>query len=138
MAKKSASPQSKAKTAYGLLSEVCGLIAEEPKRYDQGLFVVRKSDTDWTNYVSDMPKCGTVGCVAGWVATLKARKRFTYDDVSLIAANVLGIDHVGADELFSPSKVSGYGQSRQHAANGVAHIRKFQKKHAAQLKAKRV
>lgn len=126
-------PKSRAKTAYGLLSEVRRLILAEPKRYDQATYIAREP----TWYLKELPACGTIGCVAGWVATLKHGKPFTYAQTPTIAASILGLGHEWAD-LFTPSAALGKAQSPQHARSGAALIRRFQKKYAKQLKAKRV
>src|SRR3989442_1554506 len=62
-------PTTKAQNAYELLSEVCQLITEEPKRYNQRRFIARldgKNDAD--NHIrcvdddpDDFPACNTVG-----------------------------------------------------------------------------
>lgn len=61
--KTKALPKSKAKTAYGLLSEVRRLILEEPKRYDQGAFICRigGKGRSWDLDPEQAPACGTVG-----------------------------------------------------------------------------
>ncbi len=63
--------RTRAKTAYGVLSEVRRLILDEPLRYDQTVLLVRRDE----GYSRPMgfPKCGTVGCRAGWVTELCAR-----------------------------------------------------------------
>lgn len=136
-------PQSKAKTAYGLLSEIRRLILAEPKRYDQ-------TDTLFMNGRDSRlackmdpnrgyPKCGTVGCVAGWVVALKTNpSTVATGGVLGTAARILQIDKILADQLFGGSMVAGKPQTTQHALGGARHIAAFQKAHAAQLKAKRV
>lgn len=152
--KTKALPKSKAKTAYGLLSEVCELITEEPKRYAQRFYIARKGKiattkrtsylADDNNEVSDFPACGTVGCVAGWVTVLKGPKRFRYWHTHSIAAKILGLPDnqdgwsYQSDELFGSEAATGNSQTPEHAAAGVAHIKKFQAKYASQLRAKRV
>lgn len=133
----SALPKSKATTAYELLSEVRRLILEEPKRYNQ-----EHVFTDPVN--RNAPQCGTIACVAGWVAVLKGLDRNR--DIMSQAANVLGIDDTEADELFSGAaidEIAGCNTAPmigtpEYASYGAQHIAKFQKKYAAQLKAKRV
>lgn len=139
---KNAMPKSKAKTAYGLLSEIRKLILEEPKRYDQVSWLRTGRDVKAV-YGDGAPSCGTVGCVAGWVVALKGGKN---DRVNVMggARRILGIDgsywngQVG--ELFRGGKVparDAVGVMR-HAKLGAAHIARFQKKYATELKAKRV
>jgi hypothetical protein len=90
--KKDLIPKSKAKTAYGLLSEVRKLILEEPKRYDQGIYIARingaNDSVDLRSEYRQEPACGTVACVAGWVATLKRGSKFGYDEADEIASEI--------------------------------------------------
>lgn len=130
-------PRSKAKTAYGLLSEIRALILAEPKRYDQkNTLVVRDKDIPSGDY---FPSCGTVGCVAGWVTKLKSRRPMHEQNVLRFAARVLGIDYEKqGDELFNGYAADGESQTVEHAESGAAHIARFQKKYRAQLLAKSV
>lgn len=132
---KSKLPTSRAKTAYGLLSDVCRVIVAEPKRYAQSIYIERANEP--FKQFDEHPACGTIGCVAGWVATLKTQRRFRYHETPVIAKERLGINEGQAMELFGES-VAGVAQTMRHAHNGVAHIRKFQKKYRAQLLAKKV
>lgn len=126
--KRSLIPKSKAKTAYGLLSEVRALILAEPKRYDQARWISHGSGDNY-------PRCGTIGCVAGWVDTLKpSRGRHVVDRASA----VLGLDYWKSSELFDGAAASGNGQTVRHAKLGAAHIRRFQKSNRAELLAKKV
>lgn len=135
---KTAIPRSKAKTAYGLLSEIRRLILEEPLRYNQTWY--------WsnTNIGGLAPACGTVGCVAGWTCALKGH---TPDHANYSAAYILGLSLGDAWELFAENAAGDtrdrLGRAtraslRAHARRGAAHIARFQKKHAKQLKAKKV
>lgn len=128
-------PKSRAKTAYGLLSEIRALILAEPKRYDQTTFIARENDA-WSFVLGlKMPACGTVGCVAGWVATLKGPRDFSYEDASMIAEDILGVP---CHDLFNGGAVKQRPQTAAHAKAGAHHIAKFQKEHRAQLLAKKV
>lgn len=138
-------PTSRAKTAYGLLSEVRRLILAEPKRYSQGTWLQRAaSTTPDLMPVGGFPSCGTVGCVAGWVATLKRPRRWFNPLVSgLIARRVLGLSEDQADLLFDGDAAyqrnpDADSQTAAHARAGAAHIYSFQKKFATQLRAKRL
>jgi hypothetical protein len=131
-------PRSKATTAYALLSEVRRLILAEPKRYHQGRFIVRKGDEENEFDRVKMPACGTVGCVAGWVATLKGPANFSYGRASGIARRILGISAMDAWEFFGGAAVDGRPQTKRYAQAGAAHIARFQREHAAELKAKKV
>jgi len=130
-------PKSKAKTAYGLLSEIRKFILDEPKRYDQHHWLIRRDIEAPSEF--DFPECGTTACIGGWVATLKKpdaiRSRWS---VEPIAADILGLDGDQAFELFSEFAVAGEPQTKNHARRGARHVAKFQKKYAKQLKAKRV
>lgn len=135
MAKTKKVPVSRAKTAYGLLSEVRRLILEEPLRYNQ---------EDWLSRIEEhanlfkFPSCGTIGCVAGWVATLKRGRDFDWMGSLKIASEILGVSEEQAFELFNGGAARGQKQTRQHAESGAAHIARFQKKYHAQLIAKHV
>lgn len=141
---KSLIPKSKAKTAYGLLSEIRKIILAEPKRYDQRYFRVSLNDLRHGFYSVPAevvaPQCGTIGCVAGWVCALKAPDVFVDETrIQSTASDILGA-HGFSFQLFD-AKAAGPRIDENpvaHARRGAAHIAKFQKKHAKQLKAKRV
>src|SRR4051812_46510738 len=90
-------PVSKAKTAYELLGEIRKLILEEPLRYDQEKWL------DVGCLLHDRePKCGTVGCVAGWVVALKEQRTSSAQSViKCRAMAILGIEVNQANWLFS-------------------------------------
>ena len=138
--KNKALPKSKAKTAYGLLSDVCKLILEEPKRYSQRIYIARNGHDDFGEMsVVEYPSCNTVGCVAGWVASLRT-KRFAYEDTFNIARDILGLTESQALELFHERAVDSLfvPQTPKHAKAGVKHIRAFQSKYRRQLLADKV
>lgn len=145
--KDSAVPKSNASTAYGLLSDICTLITDEPKRMRMG---------DWHTSLVDLtdeakPKCGTVGCIGGWIETLRPRRaalRFGVDTLEY-AGKVLGFDatYAGDDpdseaimDLFLNQKLTNAKPqgTPKHAAAVVRHIRKFQQKHARRLRAHKI
>jgi hypothetical protein len=149
---KSAMPVSKARTAYGLLSEIRKLILEEPKRYDQTAW-----KRDQCGIQKDLaPACGTTACVAGWVTVLKGNAALNSGSwneaedrpaISCEAQGILGIADQQAWELFDgdaagyrwlPSGGETSSRIKAHANRGVKHITRFQQKYAKQLKAKRV
>lgn len=136
MSKRSAMPVSRAKTAYGLLSEIRKLILEEPRRYNQWDTLSTGRDTQHY-YGPEAPPCGTVGCVAGWVVALKKPHSRS---ITGPATEILGL--IGSQDvhLFGASQAGPRASDslKSHAKRGAAHIAKFQKKYAAQLKAKRV
>lgn len=142
---KNAMPVSKAKTAYGLLSEIRKLIIEEPKRYDQWGWRRLLSQSD-----AFAPACGTVGCVGGWICVLKGYP-FGDSDSTKFAYKILGMNgDVVWNELFDADlaglrweqrgndSVVTMRAIRAHARRGAAHIARFQKKYAKQLKATKV
>lgn len=133
-------PKSRAKTAYGLLSEIRTLILAEPLRYDQRetLCIIPKDRLDSG---TNAPACGTIGCVAGWVGALKASRptRFvTNGNVLEYAGRKLGLDSGQGSELFGAYQSGFADRGPEHAKAGAAHIAKFQKKYRRQLLAKKV
>lgn len=149
MKTKSLIPKSRAKTAFGLLSEIRRLILAEPKRYNQERYIARvggRNDADEIDpeiYPKGAPACGTVGCVAGWVATLKHGDAFAYLETAGMAAASLGLTHIQAGELFGGDALdqligNACPQTKAYAQAGAAHIARFQKKYAQQLKATKV
>lgn len=135
-------PKSKAKTAYGLLSDVRRVILAEPKRYNQTFWIARLNGKNnafgLDPQIEPVPACGTVGCIAGWVATLKRGQRFGWIDAPKIARKTLGISDDQADQLFSGHAVVGVCGTPAYAKAGANLIARFQQKHAAQLRATKV
>ena len=141
---KGAMPVSKAKTAYGLLSEIRKLILAEPNRYFQGAWRLTKD-----NLTEDekMPACGTIGCVAGWVDVLKSKRPLPANaawergiEFQRRGMEILGLSNSQAGRLFD-GEAAGFRIRIgvvEHARRGAEHIARFQKRYAAQLKAKRV
>lgn len=134
--KTKALPKSKAKNAYDLLSEVVAIVLAEPKRYDQARFIERRADGD--TVPRGFPACGTVGCVAGWIVTLKGPPTFEYKDVERLAQDILGPTLDTSDLFFGGALPGTAGQTKAHAKAGAAHIRAFQNDYEKQLRAKRV
>jgi len=135
---KNTMPVSHAKTAYGLLGEIARLIVEEPKRYNQHGWLQREQDRSQMQPV-EYPSCGTVGCVAGWVVALKAKRRPNYFRTGDKAADILGLDVDQHDELFGSSAAGETDrQTPEHAEAGASHIRRFMQANRAQLLAKKV
>lgn len=144
-------PVSRAKTAYGLLSEIKALILEEPKRYNQSTWRLVSSP-------EHMPACGTVCCVGGWIDTLKFKRPiprirdggFVESPVFKRGRRVLGLTPSQAAELFDAHAIAyvlglpSYSihvpaqGTHAYAQAGAEHITRFQKKYAKQLKAKKV
>lgn len=137
MASVSRIPKSKAKTAYGLLSEIREVILAEPKRYDQ--FDVLNIGEDAERAYPDVPSCGTVGCVAGWTVALTFKNPEQLLNVLSAAETKLGLDDEQADELFGEMAAGNTeSQSLEHALAGAKHIAAFQRRYRKQLLAKKV
>lgn len=127
-------PKSKAKTAYGLLSEIKRLILAEPLRLAMGVWLAREDDeyTD-SDDVKCYPACGTVGCIGGWTQALTRKERTR-------ASDILGLNDHQQTELFHDGRLV-YAKNQQtarHARATAKHIVAFQKKYASQLKQKAV
>lgn len=133
-------PKSRARTAFGLLSEIQKIILAEPKRYDQTDVLSLKSDSGVGSDDKYFPSCGTVGCVAGWVAVLKVphAEKLGSGNMMLHAEDILGISSEQADVLFCGDAAGDVSNRAAHAKRGARHIEKFKNLHAAQLKAQRV
>lgn len=136
---KSKMPTSRAKTAYGLLSDVKRVILAEPLRLDMGIVCLRGSSLQFRDRV---PDCGTVGCIAGWALSLKGRTSNDEENHGNTrdAQELLGLDFKDAQSLFFVDRLvqASNKQTAAHAKATARHITRFQKAHAAQLKAKRV
>lgn len=140
MSAKKGMPKSRAKTAYGLLGEIARLALAEPKRIRMAWWL-----TDPGAMPEDKrPACGTVGCIGGWVLTLKGTRaqqrdalRGAVTDAGDNAAAILGLKESQAHALFDPF-VRGRAGTVTQARAVAARIRRFQKQYAAQLKAKAV
>lgn len=131
-------------TAYALLSKICALITDEPRRYNQDKWILRREDCSTKSVfvrgqTVRFPRCGTVACVAGWVESLTGNSD---------ASRVLGIDASASADLFRYDALAvltgqyldelpAFG-SPEYAALGVRHIRAFQREHEASLKARKV
>lgn len=134
-AKTSLIPKSKAKTAYGLLSEIVALIRDEPRRLDMSMPL----DTDAKNAYELAPSCGTVGCVAGWAVMLRGNPNAKIP-ITTQGADILGIPNAVVDLFYVFPKTSRNDHQPEtltrHTAEEIKIIRAFQKKHRAQLLAK--
>lgn len=116
------------KTAYGLLSFIAKITAEEPKRMHMGEW--RVTQPNWSANHIKFPACGTVGCIGGWTEILSGQ----------IAEAILGLTNDQQEELFFPSRLTGAARqgTAAHAAKVIRHIEKFQRKYSKQLKATRL
>lgn len=139
-------PKSRAKTAYGLLTELEHVIAREPKRLDMSIVLLRgEAITDANPHLMfprQTPSCGTVGCIAGWTITLRSpldtlqNVRITCDTST--ARKILGLTFEQNHELFFDVELVNDGtahrQTREHADAVIAHIRRFKAEYAKQLR----
>lgn len=149
-------PVSQATNAYDLLSEIVHLILDEPRRYNQGFWLLEGAELARSNY--SQPDCGTVGCVAGWAATLTKRVPLGYNSRDYVRSSqmqsdvqkLLGLNEQEAEKLFDGDAVAllfqelrftgdrPVKQTANYALLGALHIRLFQDQYADQLKAKAV
>jgi len=133
-------------TAYKLLNHVCKLILEEPRRYNQGQWLLNfryyANPTEAQAQLhrkKRIPDCGTIGCVAGWVTTLGDPKDLLPSlSIESKARSILGIDYGQGLDLFAPTAVRGVAGSLVHARSGVKHIRQFMRANKTQLQQKTV
>lgn len=130
-------PKSRAKTAYALLTEVKRLGLEEPKRMAMNVSLTRPDK--YSRYWKQ-PRCGTVGCIAGWVAVLTNPDVSLESDIIGIAQRKLGLTRSQANDLFLDDTLCNAEnpQTRARAQAVARHIEKFQREHAARLKAKKI
>lgn len=87
-------PATSATNAYDLLERVAQIVEEQPLRYHQGEWLVNRRYMNPENVSSDTtPECGTIGCVAGWIAALTHPNTglLNYEGVGNHAAEVLGL-----------------------------------------------
>ncbi len=120
-------PHTNAKTVYGLLNAVARIVLEEPRRLNMADWKVT-SDDAWSEPPLGYPDCGAVCCIGGWMEMLVP--------ISVIAT----IGRAMQKELCYPQQLlqeagNGAAQTPEHAKKTVAHIRAFQKKYKAQLRA---
>jgi hypothetical protein len=145
-------PKASAENAYELLEQVVEAIKEDPKRYNQHLWVTNGERNggyspitfmpqDYPDIRLNMPACGTMGCVAGWVSVMtKGPKEAMQLNAQGHAQIVLGITDMQAERLFAGHAAGerDHESPEAHAARGIRHIQRFMKANAAQLKAKKL
>ncbi len=133
-------PVSKATTAWGLLRDVKRAITEEPKRANMGTYCCLQSPKN------NGPRCGTVGCFAGWVELLRGYEpvRVTGHFLAMdILGNDLDYDTVdGGWLVFNAGEgdacdTTRYG-TRAHARAVVQRINKFMRVNEIALKARQL
>lgn len=128
--------------AISLLRKVAKHILAEPKRYDQHNWILKGSSilskSAVHNYEDDIPRCGTVGCLAGWICVLTGSKTRTKHQE--VAAAALGMpykegiaEHI-TDKLFlcvrywpdtyrlAYENANGHADRAKAAANRIEHF----------------
>lgn len=138
MADLSLIPKSRAKTAYGLLSEIVAIVKDEPKRLD----MIMPLNLHATESYPLAPSCGTVGCVAGWAVMLRGDPRSESTSITSQGVRILGVQEA-LGELFykfpkTPRDDAKPKTIARHAAEEITIIRAFQKKYRTQLLAKKL
>lgn len=118
----------RSKDPVAILTAVCDAIREEPKRYDQGTYLEQQAGN--TVRGDDyFPQCGTVCCVAGWVNILTGARDRTYEHQRALATETLKLEYEEASELFDAEpddvRLRHDVTPRQHAADGIKHIKRF-------------
>lgn len=140
--------RSKPKTAYELLERVCEHILEEPRRYNQGLWITRGKRL--LNFLSvrvksvaeSAPPCGTMACRAGWIAALHdgpaaaMGHRMRTDDIPGRARLILDMEFDDTRDLFSGDAVVGKFGTAAYAKRGAEGLRKFMAEYESHLKAR--
>lgn len=127
----SAIPRIRAKTPIGILKAVVRLIREEPRRYDQGdyIFQGNPKNGDRTAAGAPLPPCGTVCCVAGWVAVGKreGNRISPYSNAHDQAQEILGLTGDQAWDLFSSEAIPSNLKegTKAYVKAGVRHIERF-------------
>lgn len=162
---------STATNAYDLLNDVCTAILAEPARIDMGAWfrkVFRKTFKPLSGRIAEgrrtyvnAPRCGTVGCIAGWMRTLTVEGfdpgEMMLTEVSFPAKNMLcgSVNermraHIEA--LFHGTKFAHHGDAsngltpypfpnhrvgtKAYARDVVANIRDFQYRFSTELRAR--
>lgn len=126
-------PKSKAKTAYGLVSDVIRAMVEEPKRVNMGVWVSHRLPEHGG------PACGTIGCFAGWVSLLKDAtdipQRAEDRAIELLGDQINYHTAPDGDYVFGDMgrDIKGNPGTSKYALSVVKRIRRFQKINAAAL-----
>lgn len=152
-------PRSRARTAFGLLSDIKKAIHVEPLRmrmsvvcFIPGLTATYLRDVSYGEDLNDsnafkkpLPECGAVGCVAGWSLLMSGRITKTQNGTWLgsqtgQARALLGLSTVQGRELFFPQDLMTDPDqgSEAYAARVIDHITMFQMKYEKQLKATKI
>lgn len=127
--------------AINLLLKVKAHILAVPKRYNQSVWcVVAKNETQIKQALfdgvidkrSDLPECGTVGCIAGWICHLTPGGRKLAKEIGFTNATnkILGVPYGYTMDFFSsdgllPGELRGAATARQRAKVGAKCIDLF-------------
>jgi hypothetical protein len=140
-------PTSRPETAFELLELVARHIEEEPRRYNQEMWVLRGLALKTLGLE---PPCGTVCCRAGWIVALHdgldAADNMTAEDRAI---QILDVPHRVTAQLFSALSINYWsdaagavvGPSRgtpEYAKAGADGIRAFMATHEGHLKARKL
>lgn len=130
-------------TADDLLVHVGKLIAQEPKRYDQGA-TIEMFDDMFADDQMPLPECGTICCIGGWAflalgpSTLDMPRVDAFNTTTRIPLHIerfglvqalLGLDIYEADDLFSGNAVEGEPGTPEYVEAGLAHLNQFRLDH---------
>lgn len=148
--RRQAVPRIRANTPIGILKAVVKLIRAEPLRYYQNDWirtyaVWRRVSDDFDSPIEKipLPPCGTVCCVAGWVAVGKRAIDETVSDLEYAvdamsrAKSLLGLTRLQAERLFDGDAVllqwkhegrkgkKPQEGTKRYAEIGIRHIERF-------------
>ena len=134
-------PYTRSKHPLVILKAVIKTILDDPKRYNQEMFLLKKESSTLSD--AKFPACGTIACVAGWVCLVTSRSGeppyFAMTDgepsFAMTAARLLKLTPGTCSELFDGGALyglpggAGYGETtpRRYARLGVRHILRFAK-----------
>src|SRR5678815_3817725 len=141
---RAAVPKSTAKNAYELFEDVCKVILEEPKRYNQSTWVEQLRVHADVDRKEEFAACGTMACIAGWMAILKRGRTVFRNNVEIADKAhrlvnpsydapfevVRGLDDLFNGGLIDPDIDPG---TKRYAQAGVREIKRFMKKHRKYL-----
>ena len=134
MIERSVQPLTALISTYDLLTRIKEIFLEEPLRCRMNGYLWERGKA--SPFITEWPRCGTVGCIAGWAGVLLNRgDRADFGE--------LGLNYRDYTELFYPSvKGSGFDyqteedqQTPAYARMVATHIERFQARHASVLRA---
>ena len=128
----------RAKTAYGLLSEIIALTQEDARRMRMGWWGSGPGRAG--EYLRNPPTCGTTACIGGWVDHLTGNKG-TATGLRVDTGTLLGFDSSdkAIKALFYGPLCNDEAQGTPaHARKVIALIRRFQRTHRRRLLAKKL